>query len=293
MDIVKFERCMSVASRLQGAPVNKDYGRSLDMAAEVERRTFNGAKTAEELSAAMSAFPEAATIGLIYASMSEAKADTVKLSYFPLKARCFPALLALEVGGVDYQAEVVQFADWGGMKASGVCPFGYLPLLTLADGTTVNETNAVLMTVGQLAGLNGEGASEFGVSSMLACKSAEVFTEFAGKQPTMFSVEGWNQEKAAALAEWKEKCQSSYLSMFDKLCSAEGKFSSSGTTVGELHLFSLLFHMQACGCFPIDSLPDNLQAFYRRLRALPAVARCCEGGTPMGQQADYVVPVPE
>merc|ERR1712199_19338 len=114
----------------------------------------------------------------------------MKYSYFPLLARGMPPLQALEVGGVDYEPETIQFPDWGEYKASGKCPFGYLPLLTLSDGTPVNETNAVLTAVGASCGLLGEG-SDFAISMMLACKAAELFDILAKTAPTMFTVKNW------------------------------------------------------------------------------------------------------
>eukprot|EP01051_Picozoa_sp_SAG22_P026129 SAG22_NODE_8088_length_684_cov_1.447863_1_plen_122_part_00 len=89
---------------------------------------------------------------------------------------------------MDYEADLVQMANWADMKASGVCPFGYLPLITLEDGTAVNETVAQCMAVGKIAGTNGDSAADFGMSAMLCCKAAEVFTEFAKHNPTMFTV---------------------------------------------------------------------------------------------------------
>ena len=40
-----------------------------------------------------------------------AQQQKVKFSYFPLKARGFPILLALEVGGVEYEADIVQMEN--------------------------------------------------------------------------------------------------------------------------------------------------------------------------------------
>merc|ERR1719199_2063772 len=97
-------------------------------------------------------------------------AESLKLAYFPLKARGFPTLLALEVGKVDYDPQTVTFDEWPAMKASGECPFGYLPLVTLPDGTRVNETNACLMVAGERGNLLGSTEAAQTTSAMLACK---------------------------------------------------------------------------------------------------------------------------
>ena len=97
----------------------------------------------------------------------ETNKKPVKYSYFPLRARGFAPLLALEVGNVPYEAEVIQFSDWKGIKESGRFPFGYLSALTLPDGTTINETNAVLNTAGYLGGLLGDTLTDSAVSQSL------------------------------------------------------------------------------------------------------------------------------
>merc|ERR1711934_899215 len=97
----------------------------------------------------------------------ETNKKPVKYSYFPLRARGFAPLLALEVGNVPYEAEVIQFKDWKPIKESGRCPFGYLSLLTLPDGTAINETTAVLNTIGYLGKLLGETLSDSAVSQMI------------------------------------------------------------------------------------------------------------------------------
>jgi hypothetical protein len=219
-----------------------------------------------------------------------AEKKPVKLHYFPLKARGFPALLALEVGKVNYEAVVIPFDNWPEAKASGKYPFGYLAGLELADGTMINETNAILFTVGQLARLNGGSLKDFGISTMLACKAAEVFTEFTKVQPTIMTVKNWDGSKASALKEAEGKFND-YFEQFENLCSDDGKFTRSGKTTGELHLFSCLFHMKVSE-FKTEFSP-KLQKFYDRVAALDGVKKCCEEKSKFGEIANYVVPVPK
>lgn len=216
-------------------------------------------------------------------------AAPVKLHYFPLKARGFPGLLALEVGNVNYEAVVVPFSDWGELKASGKFPFNYMAGLELADGTMINETNAILFTIGKLARLNGGSDKDFGISTMLACKSAEVFTELTKAQPTIGSIKTWDADKAKALEEWKPKADA-HLDNFEKLCGDDGKFTKLGKTTGELHLYSLLYHMKVSK-FKTEFSP-KLTKFIEQLEALDGVKRCIENKTKFGELGDYCVPVP-
>jgi len=216
-------------------------------------------------------------------------AAPVKLHYFPLKARGFPALLALEVGNVNYEAVKVEFADWGALKASGKFPFDYMAGLELADGTMINETNAILFTIGHIARSNGGSNKDFGISTMLACKAAEVFTELTKAQPTIGSIKDWDAAKAKALEEWKPKADA-HLDHFEKLCGDDGKFTKSGKTTGELHLYSVLYHMRVSK-FKTEFSP-KLTKFIEQLEALDGVKKCIENKTKFGELGDYVLPVP-
>jgi len=198
-----------------------------------------------------------------------------------------PPLLCLEVGGVDYEPETVQFADWGAYKASGKCPFGYLPLLTLADGTAVNETTAMVSAAGRLGGLAGATDKDFAVSEMLNAKAGEFFTEGTKNLPSIMTVKDWTAEKTEEGKKWIAGGCAQVLGQFDALCK-DGKFTDSGKTPGELHLFSTLHQFKGAGV----TLPAGLQAFYDRLAGDEAVKRCIGGTSKMGEQAAYLVPYP-
>jgi Cu-Zn family superoxide dismutase len=215
--------------------------------------------------------------------------ENVVFSYFPLKARGFPILLALEVGKVEYDHQLVPFSEWQAMKASGQCPFGYLPLITLPDGTRINETNGCVMAAGLRGNLLGSTESAQAISAMLCCKCAEIFTEFTSNHPTAFTVKDWNEEKTAKLDAWADKENKMYLKQLEGLCN-DGKFTVDGNTVGELWVFALLFHYKACN-FMTD-FGATLNAFYERVAAIPEVKKCCENQTKFGELGDYVVPRP-
>jgi len=154
----------------------------------------------------------------------------------------------------------------------------------------INETNAVLFTAGKLARLNGVSTKDFGLSTMLACKAAEVFGEFTKVQPTMMNVKDWNADKAKALAEATPKLDG-HLEAFEKLCDDDGKITKIGkTTVGELHLFSLLYHMKSCKFK--SEFSGKLEKFYSRIAELDGVKNVVDNKTKMGELADYVVAVP-
>mmetsp|Transcript_7654 Transcript_7654/g.16850 ORF Transcript_7654/g.16850 Transcript_7654/m.16850 type:complete len:227 (-) Transcript_7654:202-882(-) len=212
----------------------------------------------------------------------------VKFSYFPLTARGLPVVLAMEHGGVKYDGKAIAFDDWPKMKESGVCPFGYLCLLELPDGTKVNETNACLLTVGKIGNLLGSTLSDFATSNMLACKAAEVMTDCYSHMPLLVNVKDWNSTKADKLKEFLPKLQT-VMEQFDKLCHPDGTFTGD-VTVGELHLWALLYEMKRAEMKV--TLPANLQKFYDRIEKLPATQKVITGKSGMGEMMDYMVPVP-
>merc|ERR1712046_305697 len=154
------------------------------------------------------------------------------------------------------------------MKASGQCPFGYLPLITLPDGTHINEANACVMAAGIRGNLPGSTEAAQTMSSMLACKCAEIFTEFVRRQPTILTVKDWNKDKEAELDAWANNQNKQYLSQLEKLCN-NGKFTTDGNTVGELWVFALLFYYKTCGFMP--DFGPTLNSFYERVAAIPEV----------------------
>ena len=55
----------------------------------------------------------------------------------------------------------------------------------------------------QIGGLNGDSTADFATSTMLYCKVADIWGEWAAVSPSIMNVQGWNEEKAAANEAWK------------------------------------------------------------------------------------------
>merc|ERR1719235_2467580 len=102
----------------------------------------------------------------------------------------------------------------------------------------------------------------------------------------MMTVKDWDASKAKALKDEEGKFNG-YFEQFEKLCSDDGKFTRSGKTTGELHLFSVLFHMKAVE-YKTEFSP-KLQKFYDRVAALDGVKKCCEEKSKFGEIGNYVL----
>ena len=71
-----------------------------------------------------------------------------KLTYFAIPGRGEATRLALVIGKIPFHDHRVAFADWPSLKPT--TPWGSLPFLTLADGTTtIAQQRAILRLVGK------------------------------------------------------------------------------------------------------------------------------------------------
>merc|ERR1711933_445416 len=73
--------------------------------------------------------------------------DKCKLTYFGLPGRGEAIRLALFLGNIDFTDDRIGFPDWKALKPN--TPWGSLPVLTLADGTQIAQTRAILRLVGK------------------------------------------------------------------------------------------------------------------------------------------------
>merc|ERR1712242_180389 len=99
---------------------------------------------------------------------------------------------------------------------------------------------------------------------------------------------GWTPQKTEEGKKWVEGALKQELAKFEGLCK-DGKFTGSGKTCGELHLFSTLHQLKNAGA----TLPAKLQSFYDRLAAEEIVKKCITHKSKMGEQGDYLMPFPK
>jgi len=208
-----------------------------------------------------------------------------------LKARGLGIHATLEVGNVNYEGVVVTVGDWFGGKIDkeAMSPMAYLAVIELPDGTKVCESVACLQMAGHLGGLNGKTPADFGVSSMLACKSYELFGELASKGPTVITLEGYDKAKYEEYKKW-EPTAKGYISKLEKLCKPDGTFTSTGETSGEIALWAFLHQAKNCGF--ITSFDPKLGKFFQRMEALPGIRRALDGSSKMGKLIDYLAAIP-
>ena len=209
----------------------------------------------------------------------------VTFSYFPLTARGLSTLLTMEEYNVKYTGNKVQMENWPEMKASGVCPFGQLPLLETEDAGVVTQSVAVLKYLGRRVNAVGATVAEKARSDMLVGIAEDFLTDLLKTQPSIL-----NKDKPAdAVATMWGETFPARLALVERFLGAgKDRFTESGRCIGELHLFSILNQMKAVSPTCLDATPA-LSAFYERVLALPSVQTVLDGKSAFGEVIHFLV----
>lgn len=77
----------------------------------------------------------------------------MKLIYFDFAGRGEAIRDALTIAGVPFEDARVSYFEFQRMKTEGVLPFHTLPVLILADGTSIAQSNTILRYVAKVGGL--------------------------------------------------------------------------------------------------------------------------------------------
>merc|ERR1719362_2595185 len=105
--------------------------------------------------------------------------------------------------------------------------------------------------------------------------------------PTLLNAQDWKKEDTQKGKEWVQGDLGKTLNQFESLCK-DAKFTTTGNTCGELHLFSTLHQIKEAGA----TLPGGLLAFHSRLAADEKVKKCLAGESKMGQCGAFIKPFP-
>lgn len=209
------------------------------------------------------------------------------LTYFPLWAKGPAPALALAfsgldwTGGTDYGEKLANYKQWRIDKPSTT--WGYLPTLDTPAGQVCGES-AILNFVARKAGprLAGIDDKEFMTSQQLIGVSDDIYRKLELKCDTAFkklrTLKDGEREAFWSLedVETKSRGHNSTYSLAVYLAKLEafharvgcdvGRFTQSGTSIGECKLFATLHTcvMIRKGC--LDTFPKT-KAFYERFLA--------------------------
>jgi glutathione S-transferase len=193
----------------------------------------------------------------------------------------------LEMSGKSYEGKSVQMEEWGELKPK--TPAGQLPYADMPDGSVICESGAIGRTIAGAAGFLGSGKN-YTRSEMLMGIAADLHKEYMAISPTIFTVKDFNYAKKRAFEEGKPKVMEYCAKLEKNLLPNGDRFTDSGLTFGEVHVFCLLY------CYSNGTMPEvvqgGLKKFYDRMMAVPGIKRVIDGESKFGQLGTYLIPVP-
>lgn len=192
-------------------------------------------------------------------------AEPVKFTYFSLWAKGPSIALALEHSGMDWEGA---FPDWKSMKTK--TPFRELPVLEIPGIGVIGHEMAILNYIGQgSAEMGGASAKEFLISQQLMNQAEDIYQKLSKVKTGLISGE-------AADAVWTDENMDTHnrnygikvllqlLEEFYGSCNGiDGKFTSSGKTVGECKLFATIHSLVLIKKDVLSGYP-GLSSFYDR-----------------------------
>lgn len=227
----------------------------------------------------------------------------MQLQYWSIVAKNIAPAVALELGGFDWEMGAGPgskgtgdlWGEWLEMKHDTV--WAYLPNLILADGTKIGTELSIMQYLARKnPSLAGADDKEFLVSQDLLHQAEELYQKFAQKVPTVMAQDKSAEEYQKFINGADKDTHSNaqglqvYLAQFEdyftKVGGKDGKFTSSGMTIGEIKLFVTL---QLLVMVKADALSayTNLSKFVSNFTGNGKVAAILEGKarnmTPLAQ----------
>ncbi|KAJ9465834.1 Glutathione S-transferase 4 [Diplonema papillatum] len=125
-------------------------------------------------------------------------APTIKVSYFPFPGRGEPVKLALAVGGIPFEDNMLPPPAWGAMKAK-VAPL-QLPLMEV-DGKQVSQSIAMFRYACKLAKVDGKPLyPEDPLEALLVDELTDQVSEVFAPLPATFAITDQKEKEAARAA---------------------------------------------------------------------------------------------
>merc|ERR1711879_623945 len=110
-----------------------------------------------------------------------------------------------------------------------------------------------------------------------------------GVAPTVMTVKDFNLTKQKAFVEKKPAILECF-KKYEKLLLPSGdRFTPSGMSFGEIHLFCHLY-CYAMGAFP-EAKSCCLAKFYERMLSVPGIRKVLDGKSQFGALAFYMIPL--
>mmetsp|Transcript_83860 Transcript_83860/g.164204 ORF Transcript_83860/g.164204 Transcript_83860/m.164204 type:complete len:230 (+) Transcript_83860:77-766(+) len=217
----------------------------------------------------------------------------LKFSYFPLWAKGPACAVALELSGLAWEGSSPDPTkpEWKEMKQQ--TPWRELPVLEVPGAGMIGHELAILNFIGsKVPAMAGATEKDFWVSQQIMHEAEDVYQKLVRIQDTIYAKHKVPNEQMQAF--WgnepdftphnREFNVSTYLYLLEEFLSkhgcGDGKFTTTGTTVGECKLWSSLHALKLIKDDVLAKFP-GLTAFYTRFCAEPAAAGILANGGKM------------
>jgi glutathione S-transferase len=202
-----------------------------------------------------------------------------QLIYFPVYAKGLQLAMIAEMSGLKWEGKTTEgdgANSWASIKATGVAPFGQMPLLKTSGGRVVAQSTAIANYIARKGGMEGNTDDDFIMSQMCMAEGEDIFKLIFGAELAFWKT----PEVRAAKAEEQKKVFTedipAHLANLEKLCGASG-FTSTGETAGEIYLFGMIYQATvAGGAGLVDAFP-NLKAWFNTIAAKAAIKKVIAG----------------
>lgn len=224
------------------------------------------------------------------ALLTEMASGKMALQYWPLWAKGLAPGVALEVSGADWELAPAPgskgtgnlWNEWLEMKPT--TPWGFLPNLILPSGKKIGSELAILQYLARhYETLRGANEDDELTSQELLHQGEELYQKITKNVPTaMESVpaaqfnEFWNGSDKATHS--KKQGLVVYLQQFEdffgKCGGSGGKYTSTGTTIGEIKVFAtmqILIKLQADILEPYPKLKEFVDTLMKDSRVAGVV----------------------
>jgi hypothetical protein len=232
--------------------------------------------------------------GIVETVVAEAPVEVIAqeepftLTYWPLFGKGAAPVIALQVGGFQWQLGAAPgskgsgdlWAEWLEMKP--YTPWGFLPNLDIGQGELIGSEFAILQFLAKRGGAPLQGATdaEFRISQELLHQSEELYQKLSQKCPTIMAPDKSVADFEALWLGVDRESHSSqqgipvYLTQFEefyaKVGGRDGLFTSSGVTIGEIKLYATLAVLLLIDNGILQNYPGLLE-FYMRWENDPRV----------------------
>jgi len=196
------------------------------------------------------------------------------LTYFGGRGRAEVSRLLLNQAGLVFDDVRLTHEQWGAKKATGIAPYGQLPILTV-DSKTFAQSNAIERYIAKIGGLAGSNSLEWaeidsvtqGIND-ISPKFSEAVSPFANKT---------EEEKVPKIAAYfaKDGLFNKWMPSFNKTLAANkggaGWFVGSKVSYADVALYYFLWNVKRVKPDALAAWP-LLEGWHTRVGSLPRIA---------------------